>query len=68
VIAFMYNSLLPVNVNISWLTPKSREKILYSIYAYRSGAYPEFLIGGGGGERRADPEALYNLCLILKTL
>jgi hypothetical protein len=28
-----------------------------------SGAHPEFFIGGGGG---GDPEAVYNLCLILK--
>jgi len=65
----MYTSLLPVNVNISWLTPKSREKILYSIYAYRPGAHPEFFNGGVGvGGEGADTEALYNLCLILKTL
>jgi hypothetical protein len=32
------------------------------------GAGPEFFIVGGGGRRGvwADPEAIYNLCLILK--
>jgi hypothetical protein len=29
-----------------------------------SGAHPEFFLGGGGG----DPEAIYNLCLILKII
>jgi hypothetical protein len=33
------------------------------------GARPEFFIaGGGGGEGEADPEAIYNLCLILKSV
>jgi hypothetical protein len=30
---------------------------------YKSGVHPEFFIGGG-----ADPEAIYNLCLILKIM
>jgi hypothetical protein len=30
-----------------------------------TGAHPEFLIGGGLG---ADPEAIYNLCLILSVV
>jgi hypothetical protein len=29
-----------------------------------SGAHPEFFFWGGGGE--SDPEAIYNLCLMLK--
>jgi hypothetical protein len=31
-----------------------------------AGAHPEFFVGGGGGG--ADPEAMYNLYLILKIM
>jgi hypothetical protein len=34
-------------------------------YMLRSGAHPEFFLGGGGV---SDPVAVYNLCLILKVI
>jgi hypothetical protein len=37
-----------------------------SIDMFLSGAHPEFSMGGGGGG--GDPEATYNLCLILKSM
>jgi len=50
VIAFMYSSLLTVNVNISLLIPKSREKkYCIPMYAYRQGAHPGIFIRGVGG-------------------
>jgi hypothetical protein len=30
----------------------------------KAGAHPDFVVGGGGG---ADTEAMFNLCLILKS-
>jgi hypothetical protein len=33
---------------------------------FRTGAHPEFFLRGGG--RGADPEAIYNLCSILKIM
>jgi hypothetical protein len=40
---------------------KSRD---YFDLQIESGAHPQFFLGGGG----ADPEAIYNLCLILKIM
>jgi hypothetical protein len=34
----------------------------------RVAAHPEFSLGGGGGGGGADPEPIYNLCLILKIM
>jgi hypothetical protein len=36
--------------------------MVWENYVFVTGAHPEFFLGGGG----AYPEAIYNLCLILK--
>jgi hypothetical protein len=35
----------------------------FVVGVYSAGAHPKFFLGGGGG---ADPEAVHNLCFILK--
>jgi hypothetical protein len=47
-----------------WVSRDGGRKQNRAVWA--AGAHPEFFLEGGWGGGRADPEAIYNLCLILK--
>jgi hypothetical protein len=63
----MYDIVKCIYITESWSREGNMTRSLenFGVDERITVAHPEFFIGGGRG---ADPEAIYNLCLILKIM